>query len=115
MDNENETDLFEIRVNETSKKFVRKVYPLVSISFIVNILWAILIIGLSVSSFINYFSLKLSGGNIYFFIITPVFSIVHSIIAILGGYYYFLFIKKMKQGINNSDGEAYNLAFKYVY
>lgn len=38
MNGESHNDLFEIKINESSKKLIRKVYPLVSISFLVNIL-----------------------------------------------------------------------------
>jgi hypothetical protein len=115
MNEEGHSDLFEIRINETSKKIIRKIYPLISISFILNILLALIIICISIYSFREYdHSINGSPKRLYLFIY-PFYSIVYSIIATVGGYFYFLFLKKLKWSVVNSDENAFNSSFKYVY
>ena len=115
MNEESHNDLFGIRVNETSKKFIRKTYPFILTSIIANTLLAIIIICIAGYNLLNRDNPSVTSLWEWFLLVYPVYIIVYTIIATTGAYYYFLYIKKMRQSISDSNEEAYNLSFKYVY
>ena len=115
MNEESHNDLFEIKINEGTKKLIRKIYPLVSISFVINILLGIIYTSVSIYNFREY-PVTIDGTLLQWYLfLYPFYSIIHAIIAVIGGYYYYLFIKNMKQGVVNSDEDRFNSCFKYVY
>ena len=115
MNGESHNDLFEIKINEGSKRFIRKAYPLVSISFLINSLLCVVFVCLSIYSLIEY--RRTDDGTLlqWYLFLYPFYTIMHAIIATVGVYYYFLFNRRMKQSIINSDEVAFNSSFKYLY
>jgi hypothetical protein len=115
MNEENHNDLFEMRVNETSKKIIWKTYPLISITIIVNILLSLILIFISAYSLRHRDATAIDSLWDWYLLVYPFYMIVYTIIATVGGYYYFLFIKKMRKALIDSDEQGYNLSFMYVY
>lgn len=115
MNDESHNDLFEIRVNETSKKIIRRIYPLISITIIVNILLSLILVFISAYSLRRREATAINSLWDWYLLVYPFYMIVYTIIATLGGYFYFLFIKRMRKAVINADEQAYNLSFKYVY
>jgi len=115
MDNENDKDLFDIRINESAKRFIRKTHPLVSISFIANVLLAIVIISVSVYSLRIQGQREVDSIRGFYFFFYPIYTILYTIIATVGGYYYFLYMKNLKKAVINSNEDLFNASFKYVY
>jgi len=115
MDNENDKTLFEVKINETSKKLILKIYPLVFLGFIATVFLSAILIWISSYSISKYG--RTAGGSIqqWHFFLSPFYSIFYSILGIIGGYFYFLSIKLMKKAATNSDETIFNLAFKYLY
>lgn len=108
-------DLFHIRVNEVSKKYIRKLYPLGLASFVLGNILAVLFILSSIYQ-LSARSYSFDGSlKEIFYSIYPIYTIAYSSLGVIGNYFYFTFLKKMKQSILNADESSFNLSFKYVY
>lgn len=115
MDNQSETILFEIKVNEAAKKFIRKAYPAVSVAFWVNILLALTFICVSVYRISTFSPPGTNDTAEFYFFIAPTYFIIHTLIAITAAYFYFVYIKRIKKDVLNSDENVYNAPFGPLY
>ena len=115
MDNDNDKNLFEIRIDEASKRFIRKIHPLVSISFIANVLLAVTIVCVSIYSLKIQRRIPVDSIRGFYLRVYPVYTIIYTLIATAGGYYYFLYVKNLRKAVVLSDEGLFNKSFKYVY
>jgi hypothetical protein len=119
MDTESHKDLFEIRVNETGKRYLLKFYSFATIIFILNLVVASAFIVIQFDRIIKSGNFKygdsLSPLTKWYFIVAPFFIIVHTIIGVLGLYYYVFFSKKIKESLRDNDEQQFNLSFQYLY
>jgi len=116
MENETNKDIFEIKLNETGKRYIQKFSSLGSIILIINVFVTLIIIGLEIYSLARDNNTKtITSPKEAYFLIYPYYSICYSIVALAGLYYYVLFFKKIKNSVTNSDELRFNLSFKYLY
>lgn len=115
MNDENHNDLFDIKVTEVSKKYIRKIYPLGLAAFILGITFTLINILISIYFLRTQKGLFDNSFKGIFFSVYPFYSIVYSVLSIVGNYFYFTFLRKIKRSIINADEQSYNLSFKYAY
>ncbi len=115
MNEETQDDLFNIRLTEVSKKYIRRLYPIGLISFILNNILVVVVISISVYNISKHDSILTGSFKEVYFYIYPFYIIVYSVLGVFGNYFYFTFLRKIKQGVLNVDENSYNSSFKYVY
>ena len=109
-------DLFDIRVNEVSRKFIRKLYPLGLASFILNAIVAIIVISTSIFSLIDQNNPPATSiKEIFTYYGYSIYSIVYSALGIVANYYYFIFLRKLKRSVINSNEDTYNSSFRLAF
>jgi hypothetical protein len=110
-------DLFDLRLNSTGKTYALKFYAIVRISTTLGALIIVIIIVETVVRLIKLPRKLSSGEGVMNFVDTiyPYYSFVHAALASLLLYYYFLAGKFLKTGINYSNEESFNLAFKALF
>ena len=115
MDFKADKALFDIKVNETSKRFIKKIYPLVLVSFILACILSFLIIIVEVYGLVgrNY-PLNDSFKEKFLFIYS-VFNVIYSLASVVVNYFYFTFFRNLRISVINSDEDFYNRAFRYAY
>lgn len=115
MNEERKNDLFDISINEISKKYIRKIYPIGVTSFVLNIIFTIIFISLSVYNIVSYGNMSKDTFKEVFYSFYPVYAIVYSVITLIGNYFYFIFLRGMKRCIQNSNEDGFNSSFRYAY
>ena len=119
MESESHEDLFDIRVNETGKRYIQKFYSLATLIFILNLVVALIFITIEIDRIIKIGNFKyansLSPLRKWYFIIAPYFIIFHTMFGVLGLYYYVFFSKKIKKSLKDIDEKGFNSSFRYLY
>src|SRR5689334_7093968 len=110
-------DLFDLKLNSTGKTYALKFYTMARVSVVFGVLIIVVIIVETTVRLIKLPGKLSSGDGVMNFVDTiyPYYSFAHAILASLLLYYYFLAGKYLKTGINYSNEESFNLAFKALY
>ena len=114
MENETNPNIFEIRINETGKKYIHKFYRLGTSIFVINIILNLVFLVTEIYNLVEILSQPDADENLYL-IIFPVFYIIYTVFAFLGVYYYVIFSRKINAGIVNYNEFGLNLSFRYLY
>jgi len=111
-----ETDFFEIKLSSQGAAFLLRLYKATRWLFtLVIILSAFLLIGavaryFTLQRYYNQRSLKVYQG-----IISPVYTVVVTILSLFQVYYYFHFSRTCKKGIEQQQTDLFNSSFKWLF
>ena len=115
MNDDVQSELFNIRVTEISKKYIRKLYSVGLVSFILNNSLTAIVISIAVYNIVGREALISGSIKETYFFIYPFYAIAYSALSVVANYFYFSFLRKIRHSVLNADEKSYNLSFKYAY
>jgi uncharacterized membrane protein YcgQ (UPF0703/DUF1980 family) len=114
MESQPESSLFEIRVNENGKSYIRKFLKLIvpgliffGLTFIIGLFASVRYIILSYST-TNSLKIPLTVRVTYFF------EVLTSVVNLLAIIFYMRFAYALKKGLAKNDEELFNRSFRYL-
>ena len=115
MESQQESSLFEIRLNETGQRYIRKFCRLV----IPVLIFLIVTMVINLLVTVKYLLLNFSPGGSSIRIpvamrVTPYFSMVTAIINFLAVIYYIRFANSLKRSLAKNDEQMFNMSFRHI-
>lgn len=108
-------DLFEIKIDETGKAYIRRLVKIAIACFIFSMIWGSIVIMWSIRDAYLYRDYEVSGKNTFFlYRMQPYIVIVLNILMVLGNYFYVKFFRRLKSGIDTNDSALFNKAFTHL-
>jgi hypothetical protein len=109
--------LFDSKLNETGKMYIRKFAAATRWLLLLGILLAIVHVTISIIRLAYYDVSRFSGDKVWQFEyrILPFYSLTYTTLALLQLYYYWKVGKELKKGADYNDETALNNAFMALY
>lgn len=111
-----DSDLFQIKIDETGTAYIKKLFRLSGFIFILIIIFALLSIVLQTILLIQHskivYSSRMASFNAN---VLPLIYISFVVLNLAGTLFYVKFYRTMHRAVNNHDQQLFNKAFKYAH
>lgn len=110
-------DLFELKIDETGRKSVYKIFRLSKLAFVMVILVEIIALYYSIRNFLRYRTSGTAKGEDYYYWelrIYTVYVIIYSLLAVLQFVLFLKFTQHAKRGIDLNNTVIFNRSFQWI-
>jgi hypothetical protein len=112
-----EKSLFGVDVNGEGAASIRRIYDIIRLVFVLEMIAQVLILLYTGKKFISYQGLSVLNDHFYFWYlrIYSMYALVFFFITLLHILYFFEFAKQAKRSIETGDSHKFNQSFTWLY